>query len=342
MCIRDRYAAFFNQPKTKSGGKKSFRKKPGAKKPKSYPNRATSRQGKKPPVTSIVFAPEGKSVASVSQAGLSVHTWPDLKSQRTVKLKTTNPHSIVFSPDGKHVAVGGGVPSEDGTIEVFSWPEAKPIAQLGEHADSVMSVAWQDDDTIVSASLDKEVRVWSVKSGKLVRTFKGHSRGVTSVSFLADKKTMITAGIDQSIRVWNAETGELIRSMAMHTKPIHDVAVRPATEGLPMIASASDDRTVRLWQPTIGRMVRFAKLPVRPLNVEWLPDGSRVIAACTDGKAYTINPDTVQVTNVAPAISGWAWAMQVHPNQNALAVGGPNGTIKVLTLPQISREQSDE
>lgn len=295
-----------------------------------------------PPITSLKLAPTGSKLVGVSQSGLTIHSWPDRKPLRTIKLQTTNPHSIAFSPDGKHLAVGGGVPSEDGTIEIFSWPEAKPTAKFGDHADSVMSIAWQDDTTIASASLDKEVRLWNIETGQPIRTFKGHSRGVTSVRFLADNKTMLTAGIDQSIRVWNAETGELIRSMSMHTRPIHNLAVRPKTEGLPMIASASDDRTVRLWQPTIGRMVRFAKLPVRPLNVDWLPDGSRVVASCTDGKVYTIDPDTVEVTRVKPVIKGWAWAMHIHPSDSSLAVGGPNGTIESFLRTEFTRKTDDE
>ena len=205
-----------------------------------------------------------------------------------------------------------------------------------------MSIAWQTNSTIVSGSLDKEVRLWNIETDKVERSFLGHSRGVTNVRFLSDGKTLMSAGSDQSIRVWNADTGELIRSLAMHTKPIHDIAVRPTNEGLPMIASASDDRTVRLWQPTIGRMVRFAKLSARPLNVDWLPDGSRVVAVCTDGNAYTIDPDTVEVTNVTRVMNGWAWAMQVDPTTLTLTVGGPNGTIKAVKQSEYTREPSDE
>ncbi|MFK7821666.1 MAG: hypothetical protein AB8G99_23340, partial [Planctomycetaceae bacterium] len=79
---------------------------------------------------------------------------------------------------------------------------------------------------------------------------------------------------------------------------------------------------------------------VRPLNVEWLPDGSRVVASCTDGKIYTIDPDTVEVTSVTDATKGWAWAMDV--SQSGLAVGGPNGTIKMLKSTQGIGKQNDE
>ncbi len=295
----------------------------------------------KPPITSLAFAPTGNTLAAVSQSGLTIHSWPELKPLQAIQLQTANPHSVTFSPDGKHLAVGGGTPSEDGTIELFSWPDAKPVSTLGSHADSVMSVAWQNNNVLASVSLDKHVHLWNIQTGRIIQTFAGHSRGVSATAFLDDQQTLITAGIDQSVRVWNAESGELIRSMSMHTKPIHDIAVRPKAEGLPMIASASDDRTVRLWQPTIGRMVRFAKLPVRPLNVDWLPDGSKVVAVCTNGKAYLIDPDTVEVTAVVDAVEGWAWAMAVDSRKSALAVGGL-GTIKLIERSRFKRKQDDD
>jgi WD40 repeat protein len=278
----------------------------------------------------------------VSQAGLAISSLSDRRLIRTIKLQMPNPHAVAFSPSGKQLAVGGGVPSEEGTIEVFTWPEGKPTAKFGDHTDSIMDIAWLNETRIASASLDKEVRLWDATTGQPKRTFNGHSRGVTSVRFLSDRKTLITAGVDQSIRVWNVKTGELIRSLSMHTKPIHDIAVRPAAAGLPMIASASNDRTVRLWQPTIGRMVRFAKLPARPLNVAWLPAGSHVVASCTDGRIYTIDPDTVEITGSVPAMSGWVWAMDIHRKTSTLVVGGPDGTIDLLKRSQFTRKPNDE
>ena len=89
-----------------------------------------------PPVTDVAFSPDGKSVVACSQAGLNVYAWPELTFQRTIKSTAPNLHAIVFSPSGDWLALAGGSPSENGTVEVLSWPEGDSLKLLDEHADS--------------------------------------------------------------------------------------------------------------------------------------------------------------------------------------------------------------
>lgn len=123
----------------------------------------------------------------------------------------------------------------------------------------------------------------------------------------------------------------MVRTLNNHTSAVHRLALRPTVGGLPMIASVSDDRTVRLWQPTIGRMVRFAQLDATPLAVDWLIDGSRIVVATSVGSVQLIDPDTVEVTQNISAVDGWAYALDVHPTDGSLLVGGTNGQLKRIT-----------
>ena len=42
---------------------------------------------------------------------------------------------------------------------------------------------------------------------------------------------------DQSVRVWSLPEGKPVRTLNNHTKAIHDLALRPQSSGLPMIAT---------------------------------------------------------------------------------------------------------
>ena len=286
-----------------------------------------------PPITAVRFAPDSKSVVTASQSGIHVFSWPGLKRQRTIKTAAPNLHCIAFSPNGKQLAVGGGNPSEDGSVEIFSWPAAKSLVTFQGHDDSVRSIVWQNNTQLLSSSIDRQIKLWDLgKKDKAILTLKGHSRSVDAICLLKEGKTLVSAGIDQSLRVWNLPSGELRRSLNQHTKPVSALALRPAEGGLPMVASAASDRTIRFWQPTIGRMVRYIRLDVEPLDIAWLSNGTQVVAACVDGRIRVIDADEVKVTQTLPAINGWAYTLAVHPIDGNIVVAGSEGQIQRIEL----------
>ena len=281
-----------------------------------------------PPITSLAFSPDGKSVVACSQAGLQVYDFPTLSLQRTIEVSARNIHDLAFSPDADQLAVGGGNPATDGIIEIFSWHEGESLRILSEHRDSVTAVAWRDASSLASASLDRRIIVWDLPTGTAIQQLEGHSKGVSSLCFLSDKDILVSTGIDQSVRVWDLISGELIRSMNNHTLPVHDLALHPSDAGLPVIVSAGDDRTVRFWQPTIGRMVKFARLEEAPLATAWLNDGSKVVAVCTDGAVRFVDPDSVEVTNEIQVLNGWGYSLAVHPTDGSVVGGGQNAQLR--------------
>ncbi len=281
-----------------------------------------------PPITDLAFTPEAKHVVAVSQSGIHLYAWPELDHKRTIRTSTSNLHSIAFSPNAKYLAVGGGAPSEDGVVEVFSWPKGEPITRFDSHNDSVRSVIWQDNDRLLTASIDREIKLWHLeKETNSILTLKGHSRSVDAICLIGNGQTLVSTGADQSLRVWDMESGTLIRTMNQHTKPVNALELRPIRDGLPMVASAARDRTIRFWQPTIGRMVRYIRLDSEPLNIAWTNDGDRVLATCVDGRVRIIDPVEVTVTQDLPAINGWAYALAMHPHDRSAAIGGINGQI---------------
>ena len=286
-----------------------------------------------PPITALAFSHDGKYLVACSQAGVQVYDFPTLNLQRTIEASARNIHDLAFSPDGDRLAVGGGNPATEGIIEIFSWQEGKSLRILRAHRDSVTAVVWRDTSSLASASLDRRIILWDLPTESPIQQLEGHSRGVSSLCFLNDKETLVSTGVDQSVRVWDLTAGTLIRNMNNHTLPVHDVALRPDTSGLPMIVSAGDDRTVRLWQPTIGRMVKFARLKAAPLNLAWLNNGARIVATCADGAIRLVDPDSVEVTGEIQALNGWAYALAVHPTDGSVVVGGQNAQIK-RTIPK--------
>ena len=284
-----------------------------------------------PPITSLAFTPDHRSVVAGSQDGVAVFSWPNLELERRFDVDMLNVHSLSFSDEGEYLAIGGGNPAETGIVEVFHWADQTSTGRLSHHEDSVLDVAWLDGTRILSASLDRGLSASEVEVVDSKSEFLGHSKGVTAICLLADKRILVSGGADQSVRVWDVNTGELVRSLNHHTGTINDIAWRPSENGLPMVASGASDRTIRFWQPTIGRMVRYIRLDSPPQSLAWLPDGERIAAACADGFVRIIDAIDVEVLDSFACIDGWAYAIIVHPDDRTIVVGGSNGMVKRLT-----------
>ena len=132
-------------------------------------------------VNSVVFSPDGESVASGSNDE-TVRIW---NTATGAVLQTLEGHSdyvfsVAFSPDGSLVVSGSG----DETIRVWDAATGETLQTLKGHSGAVSSVAFsQDGRSIVSGSWDGTVRLWDVATGSVLQTLEGrHSGDVNSVA----------------------------------------------------------------------------------------------------------------------------------------------------------------
>jgi len=61
------------------------------------------------------------------------------------------------------------------------------------------------EDEIVSASGDRKIFLWSIKTGQLIRQFGGHTKGIACVQY--DGKRIVSGSSDRTVRVFDSSTG---------------------------------------------------------------------------------------------------------------------------------------
>jgi WD40 repeat protein len=135
------------------------------------------------------------------------------------------------------------------------------LRTLNGHSAPVISANFSPDGkTVISASGDKTMKLWDVKTGKELRTLNGHLDGVNSANFSPDGKTIVSASWDKTVKLWNVETGKELRTFNGHSDTVSSANFSPDGK---MVVSASRDGTVKLW-----RVESFEELMVRAC--QWL------------------------------------------------------------------------
>jgi Tfp pilus assembly protein PilF len=188
---------------------------------------------------------------------------------------------VAFTADGKSALVtGGGVIRYDleSGREVYDALEV-PFARncLALSKDRTLFLTGHQDD--------KLVRLGEVKTGKVVRTFEGHTAGVHAVALSSDGERAVSGGEDGTLRLRDVKTGKELRQFKEITDRVFSAAFAP--DGRHVASGHYGPRTsylVRLWNTDTGKEVRTFKGHTGDVTaVAFLPDGRSLLSASFDG-----------------------------------------------------------
>jgi WD40 repeat protein len=117
----------------------------------------------------------------------------------------------------------------------------------------VWSVAFSaDGQWLISSSYDETIKLWSVVTGKCLKTFTGNQGGVLTIQFSPDNRLIISGGIDGNLNIWDVQSGQLLRTLTGHQGLIHAIEVKnlqlPGMDESRLLAfSGSLDETIKVW-----------------------------------------------------------------------------------------------
>ncbi|NEO98395.1 MAG: hypothetical protein F6K58_06910 [Symploca sp. SIO2E9] len=250
-------------------------------------------------VTSVSFSPDGHTIASAS-GDTTVKLWNlENKQPGTLKAQIVKGNSgndlvttVSFNPKKKRfVSV-----NKENTVTVWetNGSKLKAFDTQEDHATIINSVSFSPDgETIAIASEDTSmqpgkiliteyvVKIYNLE-GRLLKTLKGPSARVVSLSFSPDGKIIAAASLDQTVRLWNQE-GQLLQTQSNLT---NYVSFSPDGN---KIASVNTDNDIQIW--TIGGEL-LKSLPTDNdhvmghtdsiTSVSFSPDGNKIASSSKD------------------------------------------------------------
>jgi WD40 repeat protein len=212
-------------------------------------------------ITYMAFSPDGKTFAAShcwSHGPSFVTLWDAANGKHLRKINgpegvlSYNP--LVFSPDGKWLAVGG-----IGEILLLDPATGKQAHQMKVPDTEVLHLAFDPGTKLLaSCGRGKDVLLWEVATGKKRATLPFDRPFVFAVAFSANKQTITAVGFAQDegessgwvVQVWDAATFKPIRKLAGKEKDTFQV-VRLSPDG--RVLAVRKKGIVELWDTVDGK-----------------------------------------------------------------------------------------
>ena len=198
-----------------------------------------------------------------------------------------------------------------------------------KHTSTVTDVSFNPEDkTIVTASEDGTIKIWSPNSKKPTSIKVGNPyTTVTSVSFSPDGNNIISGDQDNNVKLWSKE-GKYIKTLTGHKYGVNSVAWSPDGN---TIASADNNGTVILWNKE-GKLLQTLTGHRGSVNdISFSPDNntiaiaspnSTIILQSLNGEKNTIKVDNAETATEIKSLS-------FSPDGNSIVFGDSNGAVKL-------------
>ena len=240
------------------------------------------------PALALALSSDGKRLA-VGRGGLAVVH--DASQTNYPVLMTWEAHrdavqALAWSKDGRWLASGAFRRLALWNGESFKLEREWTNGLIGR----VTSLKFSPDgDTLALAdgvaSQSGFVRVFSIREGRLMDSWRAHEDTIFDMDFSSDGKQLVTAGGDKLIKVWQLASKKELARLEGHAAQVLAVAFNTnATQ----VLSGAADKQLAVWEINTRQKINsLGKHAAALTAVAWRDEGKVIIAATDGGAVFT-------------------------------------------------------
>lgn len=265
-------------------------------------------------VMGLAFSPNGSRLASGSW-DQTVKLWETANGclLQAHSVHTDQVNRVAWSPDGRYVASC----SYDKAIWLWDIEQDSYRTMQHRHGAVVHSIAFSDNNSLLSANEDGTLRIWEVVSGQCLHVVQGYAVSISDIAWSLDGRQLASGGTDGLVTVWEVIGGRASKVLRGHGLIVSGVGWSPDGRKL---ASCGWDNAIFLRDAISGSSIQILRDPdhadTQFFGVDWSPDG-RLLASGTYMRG-------LQVWDVATCRR--RWVAGPHPTWIYNVAWSPDGT----------------
>ena len=277
----------------------------------------------------LLFGPENKieenseqdndSEAEITE-NIEENTIPEVVNTRTKNIKVENVSSLPTKWLKKH--------------------------ELVAHENSITDLVISRDSYFVgTVSLDQNLKIWSLETGKLIHSNIAHEKGILALAckqkYVEDSKNfeyvLATGGFDYNIKIWKFITNktETFNITSTHTLSGHLGSIRALkiTPDNSLLVSGSYDKTLKQWTISDGSLIQTSYddlSSIQSIAVSY--DGQIIASGGEDGKIHFWEAKTGIKRGSLTGNEDSVKYLDFSGDGQLLGAGCDDGTIKLWQL----------
>ncbi|EPZ35626.1 Small-subunit processome, Utp13 domain-containing protein [Rozella allomycis CSF55] len=191
---------------------------------------------------------------------------------------------------------------------------------------------------LLSASQDRTVKRWDIKSKSAIYTIQAHDKDINAIDVAPNDKCFATGSQDKTAKLWNSEDGSLIGTFKGHKRGIWSLKFSTFDKCL---VTASADKTIKLWSVGDFTCLKTFEGHVNSvLKVLFINQGTQLVSSGSNGliKVWSIKSNECVAT--LDNHEDKVWALETINDGDKFISGGADSTITFWN--DVTKEEEDE
>lgn len=231
-------------------------------------------------VSSVIFSPDGKLLASCAEEGDDAILLWDAQTGNLLRAITEDADivSIAFSPDSSTLASA----TWHGEIRLWDVVTAKLLRTCETEGwmDNGNAMTFSPDGRTLAGGFDGgAVCFWDATTGIVQKTIE-HEDSVVSISYSPDGSVLASAMENGVIQFWDVSTGKLQKAIPSRIPHISSVACSPNEN----IMASGNDTDICFWDLDTGKLLNTIFAPKDTIHSVSFSSDGKILASGGDSQ----------------------------------------------------------